>query len=155
MTTPVQDTAAAVRKLGVSPDTYGSSLDTATDPAATEVVGAALADLLTTPEVDRVAVWHGADDAVLAHVVARQLGATVTRASELEGVVGFHPPVAAGERIALVATAWEPARLRTLLNLATTTQAEVVAVAAVLATPALAETTDTVALLTELPGGPR
>ncbi|MET7994727.1 hypothetical protein ABZU76_27920 [Amycolatopsis sp. NPDC005232] len=157
MTTPVRDAGAAVRKLGVSPDTYGPSLDTPTDPAATEVVGSALAELLAQHTLDQVAVWHGADDAVLAHVVARQLGATVTRASELEGVVGFHPPVTAGTRIALVGTAWEPARLRTLLNLAATARAEVVAVAAVLATPALAEVTGTptAALLTELPGGPR
>ncbi|WP_326834599.1 hypothetical protein VSH64_06685 [Amycolatopsis rhabdoformis] len=154
MTTPVQDAGAAVRKLGVSPDTYGPTLNTHTDPAATELVGTALADLLTSHAVEQVVVWQGPDDAVLAHVVARRLGAAVTRASELEGVVGFYPPVAAGTRVALLGAAWEPARLRTLLNLAATARAEVAVVAAVVATPALADVpgAPTAALL---PGDPR
>ncbi|MFI5610929.1 hypothetical protein [Amycolatopsis sp. NPDC051903] len=153
MTTPVQDAGAAVRKLGVSPDTYGPTLNTHLDPAATELVGTAVAELLAAHPVDQVAVWHGADDAVLAHVVARRLGAVVTRVSELEGVVGFYPPVTAGTRVALLGTAWQPARLRTLLNLAATAHAEVTAVAAVLTTPALTDVTGppAVALLAEPP----
>ncbi|MEU8633632.1 hypothetical protein AB0C38_15790 [Amycolatopsis sp. NPDC048633] len=160
MTISSPDVAAAVRKLGVSPDTYGPSLDTHTDPAAAEVVGTALAGLLAAHPADQVVTWHGADDAVLAHVVARRLGAAVSRASELEGVVGFYPVVPAGARVVLLGTAWQPARLRTLLNLAATEHIDVVAVAAVLATPALDEVSQApvVALVSGddgLPGGAR
>jgi hypothetical protein len=151
-TTP--DVAAAVHELGIADDTYGPTLNTHLDPAALEVVGRGLAEGLRPYAPRQIGVWHSADDAVLAHVVARELGATVVRSFALEGVVGLHPSVRPGTRVAFLATAWEPAQLNTLLALATTHRIEVAAVGAVLLTPALREVASvpTASLITDSAG---
>jgi NAD(P)-dependent dehydrogenase (short-subunit alcohol dehydrogenase family) len=141
--TPHPSVAAAVRAAGVSPDAYGPTLNTGTAPQAVETIGRALAEELRAHRLDAVAVWDGSDDAVLAHVVARQLDAVVLRASEEEGVVFFTSDVHDGDRIALLATAWErPRRLATLHALAGNHHLEVVAVASVFAPPSGAEPTE-------------
>lgn len=129
--------ATAIRAIGVAADMYGPTLNTAGSPAAVETIGRALADALREHRPDALLVWNTIDERVLAHVIGRELDTSVLYAGELEGIVTLRPGVASGTRVALVATAWEDARrLATLRALAGTEHTEVVAVAAVLQTPA-------------------
>jgi len=66
------------------------------DPAGVERLGTELARsvsaaVATTP--DLVVVWQDPEDLVLAHVVARELGTTVLRLMDLDGLVGHEGPV--------------------------------------------------------------
>ncbi|MEV8311734.1 hypothetical protein AB0P36_31490 [Streptomyces flavidovirens] len=137
MTDSASATRAAVRQLGVADDVYGTTLNTHVSPAATETVGQALANALGRPRPDRIAVWNTSDDAVLAHAVARAAGLTVVRVADETGVASVDPALVPGERVALLATAWEARRLNALITLVRATGAEVSAVLAVLDTPAL------------------
>lgn len=63
------------------------------EPAALEEAGRKLAtevvDRLGGKQPTAVACWENADDAVLAHVVARELGVPVWHALEVEGLVSL------------------------------------------------------------------
>ncbi|MFJ4651906.1 hypothetical protein ACIP5Y_11600 [Nocardia sp. NPDC088792] len=114
------------------------------DPAGAEELGRALAralrDAAADPDAaaDTVLVWDDSDDLVLAHVVARELGATVMRALEIEGLVlplGEHGPPGA---VVLLADAFRTrAALRALHALAAREGGRVTAIAALIATPQL------------------
>lgn len=131
--------AEAFGELGTDADTYGPTLNTQASPAAVEIIGRALAEVCRDHRPQRVAVWNTSDDAVLAHIVARELGVPVIRAAEVEGIVFFQPAASPGTRIAVIATAWEPRRLQTILSLSASTDSEVVVAAAVVATATLQE----------------
>lgn len=135
--------ASALRTLGITADTYGPTVNTRTDPASTEVIGHALAEALREPAPEHIAIWLSPDDAVLAHIVARELGATVIVATEQEGVLRLQPPPAAGAPVALLASAWRPRQRRALHALTAATGAEIVAVAAVTNDSAAADTEET------------
>lgn len=73
------------------------------DPRRTESVGAELARRL--PAIDNAVVvcWDVSDDAVLAHVVARELGVPLLRAGAIEGIVELEDALPAGATAVLVA----------------------------------------------------
>lgn len=74
-----------------------------TDPARTERMGKAIATEASALDVSTVVCWDLSEDAVLAHVVARELGVGLVRAVEIEGIVALLQPIADGARTALVA----------------------------------------------------
>jgi hypothetical protein len=144
---------AAVRTLGVAPDTYGPTINTARSPQDVDLVGEGLADEVRTRAAARpraLVVWDTSDEAVLAHVVAGRLGIGVLRASEIEGRLGLDRDPEPGAAVALLATHWSSRRLATLRQLIANRGAHAVAVAAVLESPALAAVHDvpTAALVT-------
>lgn len=127
-TSPDAAVARALTLLGTGTDTYGPTLNTTASAADAETIGTALAEALRAHRIE----------AVLAHVVARELGATVHHADELEGLVTFQPEIVPDTRAALIATAWpEPQRLATLLAAVGNHWAQPAAVAAVVATSVL------------------
>lgn len=137
-TSPDAAVASALTLLGTGTDTYGPTLNTTASAADAETIGTALAEALRAHRIEAVALWSTPDEAVLAHIVARELGATVHHADELEGLVTFQPEIVPDTRAALIATAWpEPQRLATLLAAVGNHWAQPAAVAAVVATPVL------------------
>ncbi|KUL55370.1 hypothetical protein ADL22_00265 [Streptomyces sp. NRRL F-4489] len=135
---PVTPVTAAVRDLGIGPDTYGPTLDTARSTAATETVGKALAAALEPYRPQALAVWRTGDDMVLAHIAARELGAELLYASATAGILAFDRTPAPGRRVALLAAAWTEQGLSSLRTLAERTHGlDAVVAAAVVDTPAL------------------
>jgi hypothetical protein len=142
-TAPDASVAAALAVLGTDADAYGPTLNAAVSPADVETIGTALAEALRGYRVEAVAAWSTRDEAVLAHIVARELKATVRYADELGGLVSLQPEILPGSRTALIATAWQqPLRISALRAVAGVQQAELVAIAAVIATPALGSVKD-------------
>lgn len=133
MTTPV----TALRALGVAPDAYGPTINAARSPRDVETLGRALGDSLRSSKPETLVMWSTCDDAVLAHVVALQLGIPVNRASEVEGILTFDEPFAPGTRVALVATEWDGRWLGTLRRFVAGRGGELVAMGAVTASEAL------------------
>lgn len=105
------------------------------DPLGAEELACALAFALHGNTVDTVLVWDDGDDLVLAHIVARELGAIVLRAFEVEGLVlpmGDGGPAGA---VVLLADAFRTrAAIRALRASAERDGGRVVAVAALVAT---------------------
>ena len=129
---------AALQEIGIDSDVCGPTLNTVASARAVETIGIALAGRLRAARPTGVAIWDSMDEAVLAHVVARELGVTATRAHESSGVVSFSPGPEPGARLAVIATLWkDPQRLEVLLSMAAHRQATVVAVSAVVSSPAL------------------
>ncbi|HET6356866.1 hypothetical protein [Streptomyces sp.] len=127
---------AAVRELGIAPDTHGPTLNTAVSSAAVELVGRSLSEALRPYRPTAVTFWNSSDEAVLGHVVARELGAAVVRADDVEGLVALSTEIAPDARVVLLATAWtNPMRLQALVAMARVGPVEIVAVASVLASP--------------------
>lgn len=58
-----------------------------TDPAVAERAGIGLADRLAEVGTPLVVCWYGPEDAVLAHVVGRQLGTRVHYLTDVEGIL--------------------------------------------------------------------
>jgi hypothetical protein len=134
---------AALRAVGVAPDTYGPTLNTARSPQDVDVLGAGLAEEIRAAAAPAaVVVWDTSDEAVLAHVVARHLDAGVLRAFEIEGILGLDPDIEDGTQVALLATQWGERRLATLRTLVTNRGGRIVAVAAALGSPALSAVHD-------------
>jgi hypothetical protein len=128
----------ALRTIGVTPDTYGPTLDTARSPRDVDVLGEGLAEeIRAAASPAALVVWDTSDEAVLAHVVARYLGIGVLRAFEVEGLLGLDPDVGPGAPVALLATQWGERRLAILRKLVANRGGLTVAVAAALASPAL------------------
>lgn len=132
------NTATAIRSLGTSPDTYGPTLNTARDTHAVETVGAALAEALRRYRPEALVVWNTGDEMVLAHIVARELGARLLYASDIEGILTFQEQPQPHLRVALMATSWTSMRFTALHTFAAQTHhLDVVAAAAVIDSPAL------------------
>jgi hypothetical protein len=136
---------AALRSLGVAPDAYGPTVNTARSPRDVDVIGEGLADEFGTRAAaapQALVVWDTSDEAVLAHAVARRLGIGVLRASEDEGRLGLDRDLEPGTPVALLATRWDGRRLASLRKLVGSRGGEVVAVAAALDSGALADVRD-------------
>lgn len=72
------------------------------DPARTERVGTRLADRLSGKGITAVVCWNASEDAVLAHVVARELGVGLRLADEIEGIITLEGVLPDGAVVALV-----------------------------------------------------
>lgn len=129
--------ADAVRTMGIAEDTYGPTVNTARSPQDTEVLGGGLAALLRPAEASVLVLWNTADEAVLAHSIAHNLGVGIRRAHELEGVLSLNEELGVDDRVVLFATRWGERRLTMLHRLVNLGGAQAVAVAAVLHSPAL------------------
>jgi hypothetical protein len=137
------DPLAALRRCGTAPDTYGPTLNTAGHAADVEIIGRALAERLRTSGATALAIWNTSDEAVLAHVVGRELAVPALWATETRGLVNLTSALDSNTRLVLLATTWhQPHRLASLRVLAETCHAQVVAVAAVIGSTALAAVTD-------------
>ncbi|MET9303680.1 hypothetical protein AB0893_17630 [Micromonospora aurantiaca] len=89
--------------LRLTPAGDDTRLNLLTDPSAAEVVGRWIADEVRQYEPTVVAVWDDPQAAVLAHIVAREVGCVVVRVIETEGLVRLvDAPLAVG-RVALLA----------------------------------------------------
>lgn len=75
------------------------------DPAGAEELGSELAARLRDRAPDAVVVWEDPEDVVLGHVVARELGISMVRAYDADGLVGTNGNLPPDPRIALVADA--------------------------------------------------
>lgn len=119
--------------MAVLDSTGTNKINTVGDPAAADVVGRALARRIrdAVQAVDLVAVWDFAEDAVLAHIVARELGARVVRASDVEGILELDTTVPDGARVVLLSDAFRRGTLSPLAALLAHRGGVVVAVATV------------------------
>jgi len=72
------------------------------DPARTERSGVRLAERLGGRGITAVVCWDASEDAVLAHVVARELGVELRLADEVEGIITLERPLPDGAVVALV-----------------------------------------------------
>lgn len=151
MTESTSAILSAIRGLGAATDAYGTTLNTQVSPAAADLVGRAVAAAVRDLAPDRISVWESSDEAVLAHIVALSTDATVLRVTDESGITSVTPAITPGDRVVLLATAWEPRRLQAMLGLLRGGAAEVTGVAAVLHTPALdaAGSVPVVSLLSE------
>lgn len=81
------------------------------DPAATETLGRAVAGALAPFRPTSVLVWENPPDLMLAHVVARELSATVVRAFDTDGLVDFTGTFPDDARVALLADVFRSQRI--------------------------------------------
>jgi hypothetical protein len=136
---------AALRAVGIAPDTYGPTVNTARSPRDVDVIGERLADEVrhrAAAPARSLVVWDTSDESVLAHAVARSLGTQVLRASEVEGRLGLDRDLERGAPVVLLATRWADRRLAALRKLVENRGGRTVVVAAVLDSPALAAVRD-------------
>jgi hypothetical protein len=73
------------------------------DPRATETLGRMAAEALAPYRPTSVLVWENPPDLILAHVVARELSATVVRAFDADGLLHFSGTFPEGARAVLLA----------------------------------------------------
>lgn len=83
----------------IANDETASILD---DPARTERVGTRLAQRLAGQGITAIVCWDASEDAVLAHVVARELGVGLRLADEIEGIVTLERTLPDGAVVAMV-----------------------------------------------------
>lgn len=76
------------------------------DPARVEAGCVALARRL--PPADAVLCWDAAEDAVLGHILARELQAQLWLATDIEGILSSDGVLPAGSRV--VIACWHPSR---------------------------------------------
>ena len=86
-----------------APDVNEEPATLPVDPKETEKAGKKLAQALGSQSISVVVCWDKAEDAVLAHVVARELGVPVCYAYESGGIMGLESRLPAGASTALVA----------------------------------------------------
>lgn len=79
------------------------------DPSAAEALGREVAEKLRAANPDAVLCFEHEEDAVLAHIVARQLGATRVVLREQEGLLWLSHELEPGSRVAVIAV--EAARM--------------------------------------------
>lgn len=111
-----------------------------TEPTRVERVGTSLAEQLRQLQPSVVGCWDSSEDAVLAHVVARELGISTRPAVEIEGIVSLLRPVREGGRVVLVAESFAPRSLAALAGVMRHAGATVVGVGAVTGPVDTAET---------------
>ena len=75
------------------------------DPAGAEKLGIELAKLLGDVHASLVLVWDNVEDAVLGHIIGRQLGVPVIRTYDEEGLAVSAVPIPAGAQGILVSDA--------------------------------------------------
>jgi hypothetical protein len=82
-------------------------IDTASQPATMEQLGAELASMVEAFRPSAVVCWLDADEVVLAHCVARALGVPVSRADENLGLLTLEPELPSDvQRVLMVASSW-------------------------------------------------
>lgn len=107
------------------------------DPAGADRLGRMLTERLGGQQVGFVVTWE--DDLVLAHVVARELGAVVAVAFDDGGIARLAEPLAEGATALILADAFRSDSVpRTLSGLITDAGAELVAACALVSTETLA-----------------
>lgn len=109
------------------------------DPAAAEPLMILLAEALRPYRPNRIVVWEGVENSILAYTVARHLGVPATRIVDASGILDYDGELRRGDRVAMVADAF-----RADLELVATKRlidgrgGQVVAAAALISTPFLA-----------------
>ncbi|MGV8876683.1 MAG: hypothetical protein ACOH1K_04135 [Rhodoglobus sp.] len=97
-----------------------SWFDFGRDPAAAEQIGRALAAQVSEFQATAVVSWLDSEETVLAHIVARELGAVRTGVQLDLGLLTIESELPAGSRVVLVSTFWDGQRplhsLRTLFE---------------------------------------
>lgn len=73
------------------------------DPAGAEELGRAIAGLVAGAAPTVVVVWRGVSDAVLGHIVARELGTHVVLTFDDDGLVEHRGALGASERAVVIA----------------------------------------------------
>lgn len=81
------------------------------DPAGAEELGRQLAGRLREIRPTAIVVWEDAEDVVLGHVVARELGVGLVRAYDADGLVGTNARLPDEPRLALVVDAVRDTRV--------------------------------------------
>ena len=114
------EASALISTLLVEEDSVERWFDFGKNPSATEQVGKLIADRAHAYAPDAVASWSSPDETVLAHIVARELGA-VRVGIELDlGLLSVLSELPAASRVMLISTFWNRVRpvasLRTLLE---------------------------------------
>jgi adenine/guanine phosphoribosyltransferase-like PRPP-binding protein len=113
------------------------------DPPGVEQLGIELAARARELDPSVVLIWERPEDVALAHVVGRELGVSVVRAYDADGLVGHGPGIEAGSRVLLVADAVRDGHVvRAARALAEQLEGSLVGTAVLLATPALDEVAD-------------
>ncbi|MCU1640718.1 MAG: type polyketide synthase [Nocardia sp.] len=119
-------------------DINWSKYNAAIDPGGAEQLGIALAAELAPAAPEVVLVWESAEDLVLGHIVARELGVAVVRAYDFDGLVRYVGSFPDRPRVALLADAFQDAFvLRALNSLVAQQGGTVIATAALVPTPAV------------------
>lgn len=136
--------ASLLRRVGLDPgQTHAASgdlpkFDPFRDPAATDLLGRELARKLRALDANAVCVWEEPEDLVLGHVLGLALGVRLARCVNADGLaalLGVLPQAARCVIATDAVRAPEPiAAMRSLIQIH---GGEVVAVAALLATPEL------------------
>jgi hypothetical protein len=115
----------------------GAAVAELDSPAVPETLGRALAEQLRRYRPDAVVFWCTPEAAVLAHVVARELGADVLAADEDQGRLTLDRRPTAGATVVAVDVEWvDRPGLFPLVRTVVGAGAQVVAAAAVLHTEA-------------------
>lgn len=101
----------SLRELGIPPAlaVAPDRINVVCDPVVAERVGSLLAEALKGHGADVVVSWDGAEDAVLAHIVARDLGVRTAQVFESEGILRLTDPVMKGARALLLADTFRSA----------------------------------------------
>jgi hypothetical protein len=101
------DTAEAVALLAGGRQS-GASTNPFRRPDLVEQVGRRVAEVVSSAGIDVVATWDDIEDAVLGHVVSRELGArNLIVYAPQEGVVEFDAPLGAGQRVLLLSVGFD------------------------------------------------
>jgi hypothetical protein len=134
---PGQDSNRSIQDLGfpqartVSPD----KINVLSEPAAAERAGVELAGGLARENVQVVLSWDESEDAVLAHVIAREVGARTVQVFNSGGILFLTDVINSGERVVLVGDAFRSSNaLLGPIGLVHGTDAEVAVVAAIKST---------------------
>lgn len=123
------DPASALEHLrSTEPD---GSLNFLADPGATETVGCWLAEQLLPYEPDSVLIWDDPQTAVLAHIVARELGCATVMAVQWEGLVKLLSAPAGVRGVLLAASFPTDNSFNALIGVARSSGMSVLAAAAV------------------------
>lgn len=91
MTTNPEDLAQNLRALIVAENNGNTWFDASSDPELVETVGKAIASSVADPRISAVVGWFDADQAVLTHVVARELGVPRAAVDADLGLLNLYP----------------------------------------------------------------
>jgi len=108
------------------------------NPKAADELACALAVEAARSTPNRVLIWAGVDDTLLAFVVARELECEVSVVWQSEGLLCCDPEIAVGDRVLIVSACFiETSRLEALRSLVALRGAAVAAVASLIETEVL------------------
>lgn len=87
------------------------------DPAGADALGRELAEALAGYHPTTVLIWEDPTDLILAHVTSRELSATVVRAFDADGLVGFTGTFPPEAKVVLLADMFREHRIVRALSL--------------------------------------